>query len=91
MDAARVTQALLEAGLTIHSAMRHGRFVVKVTGGKTPSVGVGATFYKALQRASWRWTQGQPLLRARFQKAARGIIDLYVTGAPNPVKCSACR
>ena len=34
MDAARVTQTLLELGLTIHSAMRKGRYVVKVTGGK---------------------------------------------------------
>jgi hypothetical protein len=31
-----VTQALLELGLTIHSVMRHGCYVVEVTGGKTP-------------------------------------------------------
>ena len=59
MNAARVTQVLLELGLTIHSAVRHGRLVVKVTGGKTPAVGVGATVLEALQRASWRWTQGR--------------------------------
>jgi hypothetical protein len=57
VDAARVTQALLELGLTIHSAMRQGWFVVKVTGGKTAATGVGETFVEALQRASWRWTQ----------------------------------
>ena len=57
MDAARVTQVLLELGLTIHSAIRHGSYVVKVTGGKTPSVGVGETFLEALLRASWRWIQ----------------------------------
>jgi hypothetical protein len=57
VDAARVTQTLLELGLTIHSARRKGCYVVKVTGGKTPSVGIGQTFLEALQRASWRWTQ----------------------------------
>ncbi len=45
--AARVTQVLLELGLTVHSAMRHGRFVVKVTGGKTAAVGVGESFLEA--------------------------------------------
>ena len=39
MDTARVTQALLELGLTIRSAMRQGRFIVKVTGGKTAATG----------------------------------------------------
>jgi hypothetical protein len=39
MDAARVTQPLLELGLTIHSAMRQGGYVVTVRGGKTPSTG----------------------------------------------------
>jgi hypothetical protein len=52
VDAARVTQVLLELGLTIHSAMRQGHFVIRVTGGKTPSVGVGETFLEALQRAT---------------------------------------
>jgi hypothetical protein len=40
MDAARVTQALLELGLTIHSALRQDGYVITVRGGKTPSTGV---------------------------------------------------
>jgi hypothetical protein len=57
-SAARVTQTLLERGLTIQSRPALGGYVVHVTGGKTPATGVGETFYEALAHASWRWTQG---------------------------------
>jgi hypothetical protein len=55
---AEVLQRLLALGLTVRSWPAQGGYLVKVTGGKTPSEGVGASFFEALQRASWRWTQG---------------------------------
>ena len=53
----RVTEVLLGLGLTIHSGPIRGGYMCRITGGKTPAVGVGATFYEAFARASWRWTQ----------------------------------
>jgi hypothetical protein len=49
---AEVLQRLLALGLTVRSWPAQGGYVVKVTGGKTPSEGVGASFFEALQRAS---------------------------------------
>jgi len=49
---------LLTLGLTVRSWPAQGGYVVKVTGGKTSSEGVGASFFEAFQRATWRWTQG---------------------------------
>jgi len=56
-SAAEVLQRLLALGLTVRSWPAQGGYVVKVTGGKTPSEGVGASFFEAFQCATWRWTQ----------------------------------
>jgi hypothetical protein len=55
--AAWVMQVLLERGLTVQSGPAQGGYVVRVTGGKTPAVGVGETLLIALARASWTWLQ----------------------------------
>lgn len=52
-------QLLLELGLSVQSSTADSGYVVRVTGGKTPAVGVGDTPLAALQRASWRWLQPQ--------------------------------
>jgi hypothetical protein len=45
---AEVLQRLLALGLTVRSWPAQGGYLVKVTGGKTPSEGVGASFFRGV-------------------------------------------
>jgi hypothetical protein len=58
VDVARATSLLarlLSLGLAVETAFTAGGYVVKVTGGKTPTSGVGMTYLEAFASATWRW------------------------------------